>query len=306
MKLQIIPEVGSTPGTTPLGDASGVDRYLRQLHALTLLRLLNPLLRAVQQHRGARLALLEGDDSFDARVLTLRRDIEARFEALGALNRRMGGPIACDEWDALRAAFAERVADGPAAQGLDGFRAHSRLVERLLDLMWRLAREANWFFPVGRPYALGTLNGTETAPPALGNRDHHRMVKLAIRDIPELTETIARIRGLTTHALVMGSCDAAHRSHITGLLQACRHQHQQIRAVPRQLDGALLRRFPALTDTLLHEHELGRLLSQVDGVLIGEPVRDCDVHGLFDRATRVIEAYSAVIDEGLLLAMQSL
>lgn len=286
------PGAGSRPDATP----ASVNEYAWRLHTLNLVRHLNPLVIAIQQHRGASLALLEGDESFEPSVSGLRQDIAWRLNTLQLLNQAHGHIISEGEWNDIRTewqGFLDRWRD----EGITGnFEFHNRLLDRLIRLIWQVVENANGFLPTASDPASQTPD----------SRDHHLVVQLVMRDLLLLIENIAMTRGLAVHTAVIGRCDPDHQAKLNHLLQSIGYQTEQIRTLHRGLQGDTLKKLPTLVATLLHEHKLSQLLQLIKNDVILPEEIGIDGHRIFQAASEIIGIYSEVIGEGLDMIQKNL
>lgn len=274
-----------------------------------LIRHLNPLVIAIQQHRGTTLALLEGDESFSEQVNTLRQDISRRFEIIQQLNACLGLIAFETECDAARAKWETFISKRREEGVISNFDFHNALIERLIQVIWQIAEDANAFHPTrlsakaaGIPPSMANDGGKATAMA----RDHHPVVQLVAKDIPLLIEDIAKARGLSVHMAVFGRRDPRQQAMLDDLLQTIGFKKERGRAIHRGLHKDTLKRLPALMETLLHEHKLDDLLLIIkDQIMVPDQIT-VDGHMLFRFATEIIEIYSAVIDQGLSMIQHNL
>ncbi len=291
--------------------------YLKQLNALVLIRMLNPLIIACQQHRGASTVLLQGNGSFQPLVDALQTEIQKRIHALKTINHEYGHPIAeralaeiALEWEVLAQEWSRDTV-------ITNFDFHSHFIEKLLGFMWDITQKAGYFFAptVGVASAEFNLDGSGVpiAPRKVSSitgarikkSDHHAVVTIVIRDIPELIETMAKVRGLATHATVIGHCDRDHQLRLGTLLVELNHQKEKLIKSLRPLQHYMLSGMPALVDTLLHEHKLNQLLDLVNQEILGRSNITLESHQLFNFVTGIIEIYCAVIEQGIILIQRN-
>ncbi len=301
-----------TDGAAQSLDDLGVMNYLKQLNCLVLIRILNPLIIACQQHRGASTVLLQGNDSFSPKVAALQCEIFKRIHAVKMLNREYGYIILERalleielEWQAL-------VKEWSSDTVIANFDFHSHFVEKLLGFMWSITQQAGYFFTPATTVERADFyldgSGIPFAPRSsqaggitIKKSDHHALVTIVIRDIPELIETIARIRGLATNTTVIGHCDRDHQLRLSNLVAEMNHQKENLIKALRPLQHYMLNGMPALVDTLLHEHKLNQLLNMVSQEIIGRNEIDLESHDVFNFVTDIIERYYAVIKQGIVL-----
>lgn len=289
---------------------------LKQLNSLMLVRILNPLIIACQQHRGASTVLLQGNSSFQPKVDALQAEIKKRLHALKTINSEYGeiipGQVLLEiemEWETL-------VKEWSTDTVITNFDFHSHFIERLLGFMWEITQKADYFFSQstaitevdyhldgsGIPFVPRRSGG---ATATIKKSDHHALVAIVIRDIPALIETMAKIRGLATNTTVIGHCDKDHQLRLTTLMVEMNHQKEKLIKASRPLQHYMLNGMPALVDTLLHEHKLNHLLEMVNREIIGRNKISLESHHVFNFVTDVIEIYYAVIEQGITLIQRN-
>ena len=284
-----------------------MSQYVNQLNSLIIIRHLNPLVIGAQKHRGASLALLEGDESYETQVDALQREISTRLEALGHLNEIYNFIIPEKKWNEVSQEWGALTAQWREDGVVTNFEFHCHFIERLMRLMWKVVLDTNYFFS-SKLIKEGSINTLAISgdEPSFNNIDHHFIVQLIAKDVPRLIETIAKIRGLATHAAVMKSCDQNHQTRLIHLLQTFSYQKEKIRGIPRSLKKETLQSLPTLMETLLHEHKLSQLLQTINNEIITSSDVTIDSHVIFDLATEIIDVYSAVIDQGLVLIQKNI
>lgn len=308
---QIIDKVSVRPEE---GDQEILD-YLKQLSALMLIRMLNPLIIACQQHRGASTVLLEGNDSFQPLVAALQVDIRRRLHALKTINREYGYTIPERAMHEIELEWDVVVQEWSMDTVITNFDFHSHFIERLLGFMWDITQKAGHFFsPVASPICADfQLDGSGVPVIQHGSRnglrikraDHHAIVAIVIRDIPALIETIAKVRGLATHTTVSGYCDRDHQLRLSTLLLDMNHQKEKLIKSLRPLQHYMLSGMPALVDTLLHEHKLSQLIDMVNQEILGRSRISLESHQLFNFVTEIIDIYYTVIEQGIILIQRN-
>ena len=114
-----------------------VASYLHHLRSITIIRQVIPLIIASQQHRGAHLALMEGDNYFENKETELEEKINNQFASLLLLNKELSYPVLeqnierlYQEWNTVR-----NWSGGPA---LESFNLHSHFIEQLMRMVWSI------------------------------------------------------------------------------------------------------------------------------------------------------------------------
>jgi len=292
---------------------SSVAEYLFQANSLTLIRHLIPLTIAVQQHRGASLALFEGDISFEQQVTSLQDEISVRLKSVELLNVAYGHAMSEKQWQEVNHEWLALVSQWREDSVITNFEFHCKLIEKIIRITWQLVLDANSFFSSrlidSKRSNISFLNSSNEGPavtPSFNDIDHHILVQLVLKDVPRAIETIAKIRGLATHATVSKVCDETHQTRLIYLMQTLNYEKEKLRSIPRSLRKETLQGLPTLMETLLHEYKLEQLLKMVNTQVIVPGYLSLESHAVFDLATDIIEVYSAVIDQGVVLIQKNI
>ncbi len=283
-----------------------LSEYVRQHRVLLLVRHINPLIIAIQQHRGASLALLEGDESFTGQVSTLRQDITTRLNIIRSLNALLGYIMPDDQCREIEERWEVFVSKWREDGVIGNFEFHNELIEQLMAVLIEIVEDARYFSPTSQDITVSAEGRTTAASLGVVSDDQLKVVELVTRDIPMLIENIARTRGLSVHMAVLGRCEPDQKVMLNQLLQTIIHKKERIRTTHRGLSRETLKSLPALMETLLHEHKLVDLLVLIkEQILLPESI-DIDSHMLFRFATEIIQVYSAVIEQGISLIQRNL
>lgn len=297
----MIPENADNPvklknGQSHPGAARIVANYLHHLRSITVTRQLLSLITAVQQHRGANLALLEGDQYFSDKVATLHKEIDNRFITLQLLNRELSAPVPEQNIGTLLQEW-ETVRDWSGGTALENFNLHSNFIEQLMKLMWHITEKTNCFLLAAAPRpadaeASASAQGESLAGDAL-------LVQFILLETPEFMELIARLRGLATHACVIGACDADHSTWLDYLLKQLNLKKERFRVLSKSLQKYSLRDVPALIDLQIQDVRIVQLIQLVESSILRQDKIDVDSHHVFSMATNIINAQTDVVKQGL-------
>lgn len=183
----------------------------RQLHGLSVLHSGLGLLTNVQQHRGLSAALLNGDQTFSARLTAKRNDIQGIFRGLEPLLaetpelRSDVGSLSeiQREWSQMSLSIANLSPE-------QSFSRHTALIRKVIHLLGDMGEH------------LGLLDG-EGSPLA------HLSNTLLLR-LPLLMESIGQARALGSGYAAKGQCGAVGRIRMNFLEQHIRECQHEIRA----------------------------------------------------------------------------
>ena len=179
----------------------------RQLYGLSVLRSGLGLLTNVQQHRGISAALLNGDQSFAARQIDKRNEIQEIFRNLESL--LMATPELRSDADSLSALRREWDGMSSAIGNLlpeQSFSRHTALIRMIIHLLGDMGEH------------LGLLDGEGTPFAQLANT--------LLLKLPLLMESIGQARALGSGYAAKGQCGAVGRIRMSFLAQhigECQH-----------------------------------------------------------------------------------
>ncbi len=297
--------IGSMRADSADFSSDNVLEYTHQVNSLTLIRYLNLLVITCQKYRGAGIALLGGDITFENGVHALQRQIHWSLKNIRVLNQQYGSIIQDNEWFEIESHWEALTQNWRSDTVITCFEMHSHFIEMLHKLMWSICVNAYYFSMIPK------LDGAEIAPSSLkkvlsGHKDHQVLVQITMRLMPEMIETIARIRGIATHAVVCGVCDHEHKLRLSYLIQKLNAQKEQLAVVPKSLQHGTLTRLPSLAHLLLYEHKLDQLQQTLRNDVMCEGEINLVSQQLFEFATSIIDVYYNVIEDGMLYFQQNL
>lgn len=272
-----------------------VTRVYRERQAiLIIMRQLNRLVSAIQRHRGVSLAHLAGDGLFmddvaqvqrqvNQRLLVLRQSVEG-FEALVPLreqqNIQHGWNTVCHDWE------------GDAL--LENFEYHSFLIDQLLQLSGGFGRRLE-----SHLLEASGLRETEVY-------SEDPVLRLVSRGVPDLVEHLARIRGLATHAAVVGICDEEHQKKLQYWLQYAERENRDLIAQIEGLDHGVKSGWRSLSELKNYELKLAFFLNTVRKDIIQGGGVKADARQLFVLGSEIIDAYVEGVDGGITLLQNRL
>jgi hypothetical protein len=231
------------------------------------------------------MAFLEGEASFETKVINLEEEIRNRLLRLKQLNTAynyiIGQHLWLDfenEYDALMSHWREDSA-------ISNFEFHSYLIEIMIKLMQQLSE----------PVSVYSLRYTTEA--IAGERQ--LLSKITFGDVPRLIEAMAKIRGLVTHASISGQSDEAIRMRVKFLLQAVIQHKEELRSALGNLQKATLNATPTLFESLLHEHKINQLYQLIHNEFLTKKHITAGSHNIFDFVTDIIDLYSAIFEQGV-------
>ncbi|GAB3092753.1 hypothetical protein G8770_05700 [Aestuariicella hydrocarbonica] len=276
-----------------------VTRVYRERHSiLTLMRQLNRLVNAIQRHRGVSLAHLAGDGLFMEDVNQVQAQVNKRLLVLRNTCDQFDHLVSPREQENIQHGWNTVCHNWEGDALLENFEYHSFLIEQLLQMSVRLANRLE--------EPLMSASGlSATVEPA--NPVHSELIlPLVCRNVPELIEQLARIRGLATHAAVVGDCDAEHDKKLQYWLQCAERQNREL---IHQIDGIrheIKNSWKTLTELKNYELKLAFFLNTISKDIIHGDCAKADARQLFVLGSEIIEAYVDAVDGGISLLQTGL
>ena len=121
------------------------------------------------------------------------------------------------------------------------------------------------------------------------------------KQLPEMIEQIARVRGLATYAASIGTADYPLDRKLRYVLQCSRQLSEKIRLQADRLDEILQRAIPSLSGMKNLELKLIFLLNTVEKDVLSGMEITANGQQVFALATEIIDVYWKVVNDGLIL-----
>ena len=276
--------------------ASMVSQYLHQLRSITIIRLLLPLFISSQQHRGANLALFEGNDQFRNKVSMLQNEIDNRLLTLEMINKEFAEIISGTDLMQLKQEWGA-VRDWQGGSALENFKLQCHFIEQQMKLIWLVTQNANCFASISpasdpskssrEPGYVEALSGDEL------------LIQFVLRELPELIELLAKLRGLATHVSVLAFCDEEHYSWLEYLLKLLNQKKEKFRELSRHLHPYVFGDVPAIIDLQIQDTKIVHFVQVVERNILCRNAINIESQDIFNMASDIIDAHSTVITQGL-------
>jgi len=262
---------------------------------LSLVIQINQMIKAVQKHRGVSMGLLAGDNSFVAGFESLQQQLEKRLATLECFARRTGGLLSEREKENLHLAWQTIRQDWQDDDLSDNFELHTHFVEQLLSMLVSLSRQLEK--PLLPELAEVAPSDEGVSYPKLFKQIE--LLQFVARQLPEMIEQIAKVRGLSVYAASLGSVDFYNDRKLRFLLQCAREQSDKLRHQAERINGLLEGKLPSFQELKNLELKLLYLLNTVEqDVLSGMEIKTTSQQ-FFSLATEIIDVYWAVVNDGL-------
>ncbi len=276
------------------------EEYQQRLDALTLLKQLIHMIKAVQRHRGMSMGALGGNTLFRSELILLQTQLERRLELVQAFAARSLNLLSPRDRDNLSNAWLTISRDWQQDAVVDNYELHCHLIEQLLSMVAALGKQLE--LPTSQALLQTERSGQEQT--SEGNSYPNRFKYLEVlhfstRLMPAVAEQIGRIRALSTYASALGYCDKDVTSKLRYAIQCTRVNNEKLRHQTKRLEGLLDKDLSLLAQLKSYEIKLDFLLSMVESDVVNPHQINADSHRLFVLASDIIDMYLKVVDEGV-------
>lgn len=274
------------------------DAFTHREDTLIMVDQLNQLIKCVQKHRGLSMTMLgTGGAEFKADFLQLQSQLERRLATMEVFAKKMNGVLSERDKENLHLAWETIRKDWQDDNLNDNFELHSHFVQQLLAMVSGLAKQLE--SPL-----IDFSDVAETSIPE-SERDQPQMFKkmeilnFVAKQLPALIECLAKVRGLASYASAMGSASELDSRKLQYLVASTREEKLRIIAQAERLESFLLPDMPSLRTIKNIELKHIFLLNTVETDVLSGSVIVADAHQLFGLCTEIIDAYWAIVDDGL-------
>lgn len=276
--------------------------FIHREDTLLIVNQLNQLIKCVQKHRGMSMTMLaNGGVEFRSEFRKLQLQLERRLAAMEAFAKKMNGVLTEKDEENLHLAWVTIRQDWQDDNLNDNFELHSHFIHQLLAMVFGLAKQLE----------IPLVDSIDVSESLLGlDRDESsfeqprafkqiEILNFVTKQLPELIERIAKIRGLASHAAAVGSASEFDSRKLRYLVASTREEKIRVIAQAERLESMLLQDMPSLRAIKNIELKHIFLLNVVESDVLSDSVIVADAHQLFGLATEIIDAYWSVVDDGL-------
>lgn len=256
------------------------EQFIRHCQSLVVTKLLCHMTRAVQQHRGANMAVLNGDESFLSLVEQRQQSIRQIVSMLKEANSHSQPLVASSAIEQLENEWKTILMGWDQDEVIDNFQFHCYLIESLHRLIRIVIVEQ-------LPEQLGINEAQQQA-----------LLRVLFITLPEITENLAMLRGLSTYAAVKKTCDESSQGKIAFLVKEIREKNETLM---RQLQELALQLpvLPGAEIIVSKRKELHKLMVTIEIAILEPHKIHTEGSQLFRMATSIIDAYWLAIEQGI-------
>lgn len=272
--------------------------YRQRQDALSLIKQLNQMTKAVQRHRGMSMAILAGNSVFQGDFHILQRQVERRLASLEVFAVQTGLLSARDKENLHNAWHTIRV-DWQGDDVIDNFELHSHFIEQLQAMIASLAKllERPVSVVVAAAAGLELPDEDATAYPKMFKQIE--LLNFAARQVTTMAEQVGKIRALSTYAAAKGICDYHHDRKLRYALSTARTANEKLRHQSERLESLLAGALPSISMIKTYELKLMFLLNTVESDVLSGMTIATNSYNLFKLATEIIDVYLKVVDDAM-------
>lgn len=273
--------------------------YRQRRDALSLIKQLNQMIKAVQRHRGMSMALLAGSSLFQGDFDILQRQVERRLASLEVFAAQTGGLLSLRDKENLHNAWHTIRVDWQGDDVIDNFELHSHFIDQLQIMIAGLAKFLE------KPVSVIVAEKANLELPGEDAAAYPKMFKqiellnFAARQVTTMAEQVGRIRALSTYAAAKGLCDDHHDRKLRYAISTARTSNEKLRHQSERLEHILAGALPSLTMIKTYELKLMFLFNIVEADVLSGAAITTTSHNLFKLATEIIDVYLKVVDEAM-------
>lgn len=283
----------------PSVDNSPFRRFCHEINRhhniVTLIKQLHHMISVVQLHRGMSMSFLGGNTLFDSEIQRLQGQLEKRLLVLETFVAFVDDLVSGLDKRNLHQAWMTIRHDWEDDKLLDNFELHSHFIEQLLAMIGNLAiqLEQPLLFPLPAEQQEAPEYGSH--PTSFRLRE---LLNFISRQLPQMIEMLARMRGLASHAATVGQVEYVQDRKLRYLLQCAREQNEKLRHQSRRLGNIWDKQLPSLGDIASSEMKVLFLFGTVESDILGGQEIIMESHRLFKLATEIIDIYSGIAENG--------
>lgn len=253
-------------------DTEDAKAFINKIQCITSVKLICQLTQAVQQHRGATLGYLSGEDAFLSIAERQSQMIDKLFASYllhNGFSADLPGPVevsnSLDSWQVIKF-------DWQSDELLHNFEFHSHLVDNLKKIIRGHMRDT-------------LMPDRHTMAPG-----YELLLETVFITLPNTIEELAKLRGLSTNAAVVQACGSDSHTRLSFLLKDI---PRLLLALEQALENIIedYPEFDVIRPGRGQQRRLNALLKKINTNILNSRKIQEDSTQLFRAATDIIDAF---------------
>lgn len=255
--------------------------YYQYARTTELMKLICHLTRSMQIHRGMTMGWLSGQTAFHPQIVEQQQVIDRLFMIIQGVDWPDDIAISQNELMRLKSDWQVILNGWSNDQPMHNFEFHSHLIDTLLRIL-RVDLRA---------VLVRTFRDCNVEPPQL--------LVLCTELLPEVTEILAKLRGIATNVAVHKYCDLASKERLRFLCREAKTRHREIYTIAQSNEAKIM--MPDSSDWRLEQYldVINRELLNTETVVITSTE-------FFSHASQFIDELWNAIDHNILFLEQTL
>lgn len=252
------------------------DFALKEQTGITYINSVRGVLQVIQQHRGASVSVLSGNESFRGMMMEKQQKVDDAFTALMMIEKTHGRALdvtniasaSAQEWGQLKQAVSHYTSEQSRLE-------HTQLIQKLTDLIESVADNSNL-----------------TADPVL---DSYYMMDLIVHHLIKISEDLGRARALSSRVANTGLVgdDLIYLSEIRNAVET---DYRNMKKAMAAIENAN----PSLAKSLHDQSELTNRQIEEMSAMVLKLMKEKEITfspaEMFDAATRTINSIFTLYD----------
>lgn len=257
-------------------------QFLTQQNGLLAIKLLCRITRALQKHRGASVACLDGDIKFAPKVLGLQGEIGKYLQVLEQFNRRNAGLLPVNIVEMVFGEWATIVDGWQKDEVVQNYEFHCHLIEVVRKLQRTVINE----------YLMTPLSDKESA--------FRQEFEASLVALTNTIETIAKLRGLATHIAEVETRHNDLYMRMVFLLKMVVQETSGLYHLLQDLEG-VSSRLSGLNHLALQQTKTQTLVALIQSDIVDSDTVTASPDAIFEQATAIIDIYWKILDQSIAL-----
>ncbi len=250
----------------------------QELRGVEYIAAVRQILEHIPQHRGMTAAYLNGDGSFEAKIMEKRSQIDQQFSRLREVDAKLASALKTEgKIDALLAGWENIKQNSMNMLPSESLNSHNQLVTEVIELISHIADTSNLILD--------------------SELDSFHLVEAVVSHLPLLTDTMGQARAIGAGAAANSSLHPQRKLRLAVLMDRVSVSNQQLddalsQAISKNKDiASQLNNFDKLTLTKISE-----FFAILDKELLATDIINADAAKIFNAGTDAITAAFKLYD----------